>query len=64
MVKYLSDSVYGDSQAENHPLMQQYYLMEFEWASACEQVIIESKMLTKYINVVDKNNKVTQAASE
>lgn len=56
---YFDDEGYGKSKAENHPLMQQYYLLEFEWASACDQPNIEKLMLQKYVDIVHKNNLIT-----
>ena len=53
---YFDHSCFGEFSAENHPLMQQYYLLEFEWASACEQAGIEKVMLEKYVEIVKKNN--------
>ena len=36
IVKHYTDPIYGKNMKENHPLMQQFYLLEKEWAEACK----------------------------
>ena len=61
--EYFNDPIYGDFSAENHALMQQYFLMQFEWASSSSNTQIEKSMLQKYCNVVEKCNQVLEKDS-
>ena len=41
LAEYFDHEIYGEFKGENHPLMQQYFLCEFEWASAVSHKEIE-----------------------
>ena len=61
--EYFADPIFGDFSAENHPLMQQYFLMQFEWASSSNNTQIEKTMLQKYVTVVEACNQVYEKDS-
>jgi hypothetical protein len=49
--------------AENHPLMQQYYLIEYEWARDKKLSEIEAKMFNLYFETVKKSNTIIESSS-
>ena len=61
--KYSDHAVFGDSRGENHPLMQQYFLAEIEWASSSKLPDIEAEMVKKYAEVVKANNQTKDKRS-
>jgi hypothetical protein len=56
IAEYADDEVYGEFRGEKHPLMQQYFLVEIEWANVCKLLAIEVEMLKKYKELVKNCN--------
>jgi hypothetical protein len=50
------DEVFGKFKGENHPLMQQYFLVEIDWASNCSMLEAEVSMLEKYKTLIKSVN--------
>jgi hypothetical protein len=48
IAKYSADPIYGKSAGDNHPLMQQFFLLMHEWAGAGKFADSEAQMLVKY----------------
>ncbi len=63
LTSYFEDKVYGDHSGEKHPLMQQFYLLAFEWAGQCQNREVEETMLGKYIDLIEANNKAGERKS-
>ena len=63
--KYFEDKeLYGESSGENHPVMQQYFLLMHEWAATIRDVNIEKIMLEKYTKVSELNSKPSTAGKK
>lgn len=63
--KYFDDKeLYGESSGENHPVMQQYFLLMHEWAASIRDINIEKVMLEKYVKLSELNSKPTTSGKK
>lgn len=61
---YGKHEVYGDFSGENHPLMQQYFLNEFEWADSMILEDIKQQMMDKYIKLAYSCNECSDKSKK
>jgi hypothetical protein len=60
--EYADNEVFEEKvRGENHPLMQQFFLAEMDWANSCQRHDIETQYLDKFEKSVKNANQVNSS---